>query len=49
MEEEPAVVYGSHPTTTVVLVDSDDQRENEEEIDLTHQDRWIIDPKNPFL
>ena len=48
MEEEPAVVYGPHPPISMVLIDSEDEEEHEEEIDCTYQDRWIIDPKNHF-
>ena len=48
VEEEPPVVYGPHPPSTVDLIDSKDERASEGKIDLTYQDHWIIDPKNTF-
>ena len=35
IEEELAVEYGPHPPTLVILVDSEEGRENEDEIDLS--------------
>ena len=48
VEKKPSVVYGPHPPTAVVLIDSEDEEEQKEEIDRTYQDHWIINPKNPF-
>ena len=48
VEEEPTVEYGPHPPTTVVLSDSEDDINLENEIDRTNQHLWIIDPKNPL-
>ena len=48
MEEKPSVVYGLHHLTTVDLIDSEDERENEDDIDHTHQDRWLVYPRNSF-
>ena len=36
IEEEPAVEYFPHPSTSMILADSEDEQENEDEIDLTH-------------
>ena len=36
IEEDPAVEYGPYPPTSMILVDSEDEQENEDEIDLTY-------------
>ena len=43
-----AVEYGPHPPTTVVLSDSKDETNNEDDIDQTYKHLWIIDPNNPL-
>ena len=48
VEKKPSVVYGPHPPTSVLLIDSEDERENEDDIDHTHQDRWLVYPRNSF-